>query len=921
MTGRGPAVGFSGPQAPIDAQYLTLALNALLSQERRFVPGTALAAVDGGADADYILNHIQVALGDLHQDYYLASGDRAMNDLRVDAATTLTIAAGAITRTQFYHSVDTELAAASDNLDAITGGAGVLSLLLRPADAARTVVVRHNQSAGTGNNILLSSAVNFSMDDLEDYILLVYDATLDGGNGAWAEVTRNTGGLSHPREFDAIVEATGAGDFTTLSAAIASGARAIFFKSSTDVALTIVGTDNVERIIGENPGLNGSLIAFPLTCRKEKVLFENLLFANALNFISSGADIPNEVTVFACGFTLTGRVLVDGVVFGVRPDRGSIIACIFDLCTGVTIDFGTNGIGFYNGWRIQACTWRNGAGGQWIRGGTGSQELLVNACAFLGVSELVGINLGGSRCNFTGNLVVMPSTFLNTFPGLAIGTLGVCSGNVFSISHVDGLTAIQLDGESRFASNVLDLPNVLVGETLDVVLVNNGGVNINANVFLDTQNFAGTLTAIRTVTGAFFTMLGNEVLHGIPVPTGVYNGVVFGNVAAADASTLVANSFGGTDGTFPNAITPVTGDTDDTFMFANRGVGSRGAVLVPEVDNEQILGSLTRRFADIFTAALTTPMDVADAELTLDAAGNIVPVQTFHRVDTFGGAGSDNLDTMTAQGDGSWLILRPESDARTVVVRHNQNAGATNNILLADGQDFTMDDIIDGILLVYDVNVDTNGAWRELSSSFGRILSALAGTISDAQHGSRTQATAHRDEDIDTTGMRRTLLLLAAGAKGTATDGAGDANQLSESRELAANDINIHFMAFDQATSESAFWCLLMPDSWDGGNITATFIWTAAAGAGTVTWGIQGQSYANDEALDNAMPAVTEVTDTLLAVDDVHESPETAAFAVGGAGAGEYVIFEVTRNIADTLTADAQLLCVKIEYVVSALSD
>lgn len=42
--------------APKDAQYLTLALDGDLSAERRFVPGTGLTAVDGGAGGDYTLS-------------------------------------------------------------------------------------------------------------------------------------------------------------------------------------------------------------------------------------------------------------------------------------------------------------------------------------------------------------------------------------------------------------------------------------------------------------------------------------------------------------------------------------------------------------------------------------------------------------------------------------------------------------------------------------------------------------------------------------------------------------------------------------------------------------------------------------------------------------------------------------------------
>lgn len=57
------------------------------------------------------------------------------------AASELTIASGAITRTQLYHRVDTEADASSDNLDTISGGVEGQHLYLRPENTARTVVL------------------------------------------------------------------------------------------------------------------------------------------------------------------------------------------------------------------------------------------------------------------------------------------------------------------------------------------------------------------------------------------------------------------------------------------------------------------------------------------------------------------------------------------------------------------------------------------------------------------------------------------------------------------------------------------------------------------------------------------------------------------------------------------------------------
>lgn len=53
--GRLTSAANGAAQAPDNAQYLVLALDAALTGERRFVPGAGLAATDGGANGDYTL--------------------------------------------------------------------------------------------------------------------------------------------------------------------------------------------------------------------------------------------------------------------------------------------------------------------------------------------------------------------------------------------------------------------------------------------------------------------------------------------------------------------------------------------------------------------------------------------------------------------------------------------------------------------------------------------------------------------------------------------------------------------------------------------------------------------------------------------------------------------------------------------------
>lgn len=98
----------------------------------------------------------------------------------------LTVATGAVTVTRTHHSIDTESDAASDDLDTITATSVNTDtiLILKAADATRTVVVKD----GTGN-IKLAGNVDYSMDDDEKRLVLMYDGT------SWVELARSSVGL------------------------------------------------------------------------------------------------------------------------------------------------------------------------------------------------------------------------------------------------------------------------------------------------------------------------------------------------------------------------------------------------------------------------------------------------------------------------------------------------------------------------------------------------------------------------------------------------------------------------------------------------------------------------------------------------------------------------------------------------------
>ncbi len=104
----------------------------------------------------------------------LLAGAQSGNTYKTTAATELTIATGAVTRTQASHTIDTEGDAAADDLDTIAGGAAEQMLLLRPVSGARTVVVKH--AIGT-NKVACPGGQDIPMADANDWLLLCHDGT------------------------------------------------------------------------------------------------------------------------------------------------------------------------------------------------------------------------------------------------------------------------------------------------------------------------------------------------------------------------------------------------------------------------------------------------------------------------------------------------------------------------------------------------------------------------------------------------------------------------------------------------------------------------------------------------------------------------------------------------------------------------
>lgn len=129
---------------------------------------------------------------------------------------------------------------------------------------------------------------------------------------------------------------------------------------------------------------------------------------------------------------------------------------------------------------------------------------------------------------------------------------------------------------------------------------------------------------------------------------------------------------------------------------------------------------------------------------------------------------------------------------------------------------------------------------------------------------------------------------------------------------------------FDKDADEFAQFAFEMPKGWNGGTVSAAFIWEAT-NTGDVVWGIQGLALSDDDVIDTDFGTAVTVTDSVTAAGDKMRSPETGAVTLSNTPAeGDTVVFQVFRdanNVADTCAVDARLWGVALFYTTNANVD
>jgi hypothetical protein len=161
-----------------------------------------------------------------------------------------------------------------------------------------------------------------------------------------------------------------------------------------------------------------------------------------------------------------------------------------------------------------------------------------------------------------------------------------------------------------------------------------------------------------------------------------------------------------------------------------------------------------------------------------------------------------------------------------------------------------------------------------------------------------------------------TIDLTAAGGLPSLTNGASGPN----SNNFSSNAVDLFSLDFDPSTEQYAQWCFVMPSDWDGGTITARFVWLADdATTNAVIWGVQGRAYGDGDAIDQAWGTAQEVSDANGGTaNQVRISGASSAMTFAGTpAASEVVAVRVYRKAADagdSLSVSAALLHVLLTY-------
>lgn len=164
---------------------------------------------------------------------------------------------------------------------------------------------------------------------------------------------------------------------------------------------------------------------------------------------------------------------------------------------------------------------------------------------------------------------------------------------------------------------------------------------------------------------------------------------------------------------------------------------------------------------------------------------------------------------------------------------------------------------------------------------------------------------------------KRTLWIPAADMRPTVSNGA---SALADG-ETTSGRPDVTHLAFANAADDHAQFQIAFSELWNLGTVTFQAFWTGvASGAGGVAWGLQAVAVSDDDTIDVVYGDPTIVTDTFIAIEDLHVTTESAVVKITGSPALDDVcffrFFRDVSDAADTRAAAANLIGIKLFFTI-----
>lgn len=558
--------------------------------------------------------------------------------------------------------------------------------------------------------------------------------------------------------------------------------------------------------------------------------------------------------------TVAGKEIVENFL---NPTAGQIIA-------------------FHDPWTKTNVNDQVGAGGALIR----VQTNTVTVASVTNINLIVtnGHGLGRLATNNAATGSVDLHLFLENagIPSSKLQATTGTGGPVLSNAPTINTPTLTVPVIADFSSAQHTHQSAAQGGALDAAAIASGTIatarlgsgTANSSTFLrGDQTYAtpagggdATLAGAQTFTGpkTFSAAMTNTANHWILGAEGI--GLFVGDESGA-TNFFGAQAFGPVVG---QALNLTMGGTD--WLLFN---GSTDTI-IPGVSNNITAGSPTKSLSNIFSGRMTFP---TSASVPVPPSGHVSLINTNNAVHALKNDGT--LVNLELGGAGGGDVVGPASANDLAIAVFDSTTGKLikqSGVTLSDTTMTGLSVLSATTLNGNTINSGTMGNFNALTvTNFYDYLWIPAGALTPANVNGATTNT-----------------YTVAGADGTTID----------------------VFDFDDTTPETNFFTWTPPEDWDRGTFKVKPTWTSVTGTGTVAFGFRFGAISNDDPFGAILGTQQLSTDTLIASNDRHEGPATAAITAGGTPAlGDMLLGQVVRETgSDTKTGDAKLIGIMIQY-------